>query len=245
MGVLLCVVAAGVVWRLLGIDEPSKVASRERTPAPPHLIARDSSGHGNNGINQGDPIMGLPGHEGAAYSFARFGSWVDVPSRNDLNPGRRPFTLSAWANFGATPRGHRDYDLVRKGLANAPSGEYKLEVVHGGLVRCTVWDRKGKRARITDWDHPVTDGDWHLIGCARTRHSWKVLVDGSSKSLRTSLGAITNTGPLAIGSKYGADDPTSGRLDDVRLRIRGATVGLWRLNESASGPSGGGPAPPP
>ena len=69
-------------------------------------------------------------------------------------------------------------------------------------------------------------------------------MDGWSRSVHTSLGTITNTGPLSIGSKYGVEDPTDGRIDDVRLRIHHVTVGLWRLNESTNRAGGGGPPPP-
>jgi hypothetical protein len=37
--------------------------------------------------------------------------------------------------------------------------------------------------------------------------------------------------PLSIGSKYGLEDMPRGRVDEVRLRIAGRTVGLWHLDE--------------
>ena len=231
VGLLLCAVAAAVVWRFFSLDVASPGDREERTPSMPHLVVHDSSSYGNDGIKQGHPRTGLPGHRGTAYSFATPGSWVDVPSSEELNPGKRNFALSVWVKFRTAPTGHETIDIIRKGLSFTRTGEYKLEIIYGGVIRCTTKDDDGREYRISGWARPVTDGRWHHVGCARTRTSWTVRVDGWSRSKPARLGAISNAMPLSIGSKYGLEDAHAGRVDDVRLRVGGVTVGLWHLDE--------------
>jgi Concanavalin A-like lectin/glucanases superfamily len=203
----------------------------EGTPQRTVLVAHDSSGNHHDGVIQGKPALGLPGHRGTSYSFDLRGSWVEVPSTPALNPEKGDFSLSMWVNFGSAPHGMHTYDIVRKGLSYTRTGEYKLEIIHGGLVRCTTKDVDGDRARISARGHPVTDGQWHRVGCSRAGSRWTVHVDGWSATERDRLGEISNTMPLSIGSKYGLEDMPQGRADEVRLRIEGRTVGLWHLDE--------------
>jgi Concanavalin A-like lectin/glucanases superfamily len=216
------------------------------------LIARDSSGHGHHGTNQGGPVMEAPGHRGTAYSFEPPQSWVQVPSSSGLNPGRRDFVLSAWVNIEKGPEVDQTYDIIRKGLAYTTDGEFKLEIYAGGAVRCSVKDSLGREASITGPDVDVTDGGWHHVACARTGSMWSVMVDEVVLSKRARLGSIGNTMPLALGSKYGLEDATRGRVDEVSLVIGAATarrvspaerisqllngdpVGLWHFDEQPS-----------
>ena len=234
VGLLLCAAAAGVAWRWGGVL-PVHDGDLDDTPLRPVLVARDDSGLHHPGVIQGRPVIGLAGHRGTSYSFDRPGSWVEVPSTPDLNPGTRPFSLSAWVRFTTTPRGDRTFDIVRKGLSFTRTGEFKLEIIHGGAVRCTAKDVAGQRARISGRGHPVTDGRWHRIGCSRTSTTWNVHVGRWAASEADVLGAVSNSIPLSLGSKYGLEDMPEGRLDEVRLRIAGRTVGLWHLDEQPTG----------
>ena len=236
VGLLLCVCAAGLAWRS-GAVTASRGYDAYGTPLRPALVAHDSSGLHHDGVNQGRPVLGLAGHRGTSYSFDRRGSWVEVPSTPELNPGTSRFSLSAWVRFSTEPRGHRTFDIVRKGLSFTRTGEYKMEIIRGGVVRCTAKDVDGDRVRISGAGRPVTDGRWHRIGCSRTATTWTVHVDRWARSEKDLLGDVSNNIPLSLGSKYGLEDMPEGRLDEVRLRIAGRTVGLWHLDEKPPRPA--------
>jgi len=231
LGVVICAVAAAALWRVLGVSAEGADQARRRAQSPSgtSLVAHDSSGRGNNGVNQGNPRLGLPGHRGTSYSFDAEGSWIDVPSVDDLNPGRRNFTVSAWVRLRTLPEHHGDYDILRKGLSS--TSEYKIEVMRGGQVRCIAKDTAGHVARITGMGHPLSTGRWHWIGCSRVAGTWTVHADAHAESTRVRLGSIATSMPLSIGSNYGLEDAPQGEIDDVRLRVGGSTVGLWHLDE--------------
>jgi len=252
---LLSVSVLVVTWRILS-DDPTQGAETG-TPRQPALVAVDSSGHDNDGVNQGSPAVGLPGRKNTAYSFDREGSWVQVASKPSLNPGPHDFLFSAWVNLAATPALGETYDVIRKGLTGTPGGEFKLEVVPEGRLKCSAKAARGRSASILGPATDVTDGKWHRIGCARTGSSWSAILDGEIVSKTVDLGSISNALPLSIGSKYGRDDVPRGRVDEVMLfiahrrpaadsltlflprdrveQLRQLTpVGLWHLDEKAS-----------
>lgn len=251
-GVLLAVtLAAGVYW----LDTPgSPDLHRPLTRVQPPLVAADSSGQGHDGVNQGRPDVGRPGHRGTSYSFSQDGSWVQVASNPRLNPQSRDFLYSAWINFEHRPVRRETYDIIRKGLSFSGGGEFKLEIVPPGRIKCTAKDSTGYVANILDPDSDVADGRWHRVGCARTGGSWSVLVDDTITSERTDLGRVGNTIALSLGSKYGREDGVAGRVDEVVLAIAAPgeaeeqratgrdaritqlgqrhVVGLWHLDET-------------
>lgn len=250
------VVVAGMVWLLLG-KSPSPASPGSTSGEVPTLVAADSSGRGHDGIIQGAVEMGLAGYDsGRSYSFGAPDSWVQVQSAPDLNPVAKDFLLTAWVNLTAAPEVGGTWDIVRKGLGYTVTGEYKLEVLAGGLVSCTAKDNNGRLAVAINQQVNVADGAWHRIGCARVGGQWSVLVDATVGSVPVTLGSVSNTVALAIGSKYGREYPR-GRIDDVRLTIRSmkgpvqddyATVvsaleqqppsGWWRLDEAATSVAG-------
>ncbi len=182
-------------------------------------FVQDSSGNGNNGTVRGRVALGLPGRVGGAFSFATPGSWVEVPSSASLNPGTSNFTMSASVYIGVVPGTGETYDIIRKGLAGTRTGEFKLEIVKGGLLRCTAKDSARVRGVITFPKVNVANGQWHEVGCARTGSMWRVILDGKVRSKTVAFGSIGNSKSLAIGSKYGNDDGTPGLVDEVQLSI--------------------------
>jgi hypothetical protein len=248
------VILAVLGWPTLSLPTPD--ADPIGTPRNPPLAAKDSSGHGHHGVNQGSPGMGLPGHRGTAYSFDRRGSWIEIPSQASLNPGRDDFLVTAWVKFTMDPRPGQTYDIVRKGLAVTANGsQFKAEIMSLGRVRCSAKDVDRNKVLAIDHFIDVTDGRWHRIGCARTGSVWSVTVDERIRWKRENLGEITNSVPLSIGSKYGLEDAPQGLIDEVQLTIaRGSAdkerrgrvgrqiaalaaappTGLWRLDEPAS-----------
>jgi hypothetical protein len=103
----------------------------------------------------------------------------------------------------------------------------------------------------------LSDHRWHHVGCARTGGFVSVMVDNVIVSRPVLLGDVTNTNPLAIGSKYGWEDWADAREDDVRLVIsqapadpydqdidvkrtigqmrREPAVAVWHLDETEEG----------
>jgi hypothetical protein len=256
---LLPLLVAGGAWALVnGLPapgDPDRAAGR----VPP-FVAVDSSGNGNDGIIQGDTVVGLPGRYGTSYTFVRRGSWVQVPSAPDINPGTRDFLVTVWVEFDEFPGPGETYDLVRKGVSYTTPGEFKLEVLPGGLVRCTAKDESKKVVTATSIAAIPDDETWHQIGCARTGEVWSVLVDDALRAHVVDLGAVANTVPLSIGAKYGLEDRPRGRVDDVKLFFgprsdlttptepdvlsaidaleQGSPAGWWRLDEAATRAAG-------
>lgn len=212
------VAVAGMIWMLLG-QPPADEAARSARQVRP-LTAVDSSGNGHDGIIQGNVRTGLPGYDGTAFSFTARDAWVQVPSAPGINPAMQDFLLTARVNLLAPPGPGETYDVVRKGLGYTVPGEFKLEVMGRGSVRCTAKDESATTALATSPVVDVADGTWHLIGCARVGQRWGVLVDGTWYKESVVLGSVTNMVAMAIGGKYGYEDRPEGAVDDVRLSFK-------------------------
>lgn len=181
-------------------------------------VAHDSSGRGNDGRIYG-ATLGKPGYLGTSFAFNTANSRVEVPSAVSLNPGTNNFAFSAFVNFTVAPGVGQTYDIVRKGLGTTKGGEYKLEITGGGRARCIAKDAAGLVGRIVGPRVSLADGAWHHVGCRFVGSTWSVIVDGEVRSRTVAFGSISNTYALSIGSKYGTQDGTPGRIDEVRLSI--------------------------
>jgi hypothetical protein len=259
LGALLPIVAAGGAWLLVN-EAPAPAAPDSPSARVPPFVAVDSSSNGNDGIIQGDALEGLPGKDGTSYSFVQPGSWIQVPSAPEINPGIRDFAVSVWVQLAEFPGPGETYDVVRKGVAYTAPGEFKLEVLSSGRVRCTAKDSAHRVATVTSFAPIPEDGAWHRIGCARTGDAWSVVIDDAIRSQVVDLGAVANTVSLSIGGKYGLEDRIPSRVDDVKLFIggpsaptsdaappapeairsleRGSPAGWWRLDEAATSAAG-------
>ncbi len=255
---LLLVAVAGGAWLLVN-DLPAPAAPDRPDGQVPPFVAADSSRNGNDGIIEGDAVMGLPGRHGTSYTFVNHGSWIQVPSVPEIDPGIRDFLVSVWVQFDEFPDPGQTYDVVRKGLAYTAPGEFKLEVLSGSRVRCTADDASGTVV-LTSIAGIPDDGAWHRVGCARTGSFWSVLIDHTIRTRSVALGTVSNTVPLAIGSKYGLEDRPPARVDDVKLFIgqpsadslatepdvpaairaleHESPAGWWRLDEAAPSATG-------
>jgi hypothetical protein len=258
LAVLLPVAVAGGAWLLTNeLSEPA-ASDRPADDVPP-FVAVDSSQYGNDGIIEGAVVTGLPGRYGTSYTFVQRGSWIQVPSVPEINPGTRDFLLSAWVRFDEFSGPGETYDVVRKGIGYTTPGEFRLEVLPGGSVSCTANGASGVAVQVISAE-VIPDDAWHLIGCARTGSSWSVLIDDTLSTKAVALGEVANTVPLAIGSKYGLEDRPPCRVDDVKLVIApfddptstGTDVseairalegespaGWWRLDEAAPSAASG------
>lgn len=180
---------------------------------------RDSSGNEHHGVMQGNVETGLHGHFGGAYSFAERGSWVEVPPAPELDPESSDFLVSAWINLVNVPDPGQTYDLVIKGDSSTLGGGYKMELIKFGGLRCTVRDSSNEQATVAFDSPQLADGLWHYVACGRTGDWVVAVVDGRLRKREALLGSVSNTMSLSIGSRYGWDDPTRGRLDDVSLVV--------------------------
>jgi hypothetical protein len=239
---------------LVGGCQAQTMATRtERQPLEPQLVADDSSGLGNHGLNHGPLMLGVPGRVGTAYMFTEAESWIEVPPAPELNPEGANFLVSIWVKVGSPPPEGGTRDLFRKGAHKTPGGDLKLEIVEDGRVKCTVIGGGKGYSTMEGPPENVADGTWHRVGCALTSSRLTVLVDGDWRSKRTQIDPISNDVPVAIGSKYGVEDPSGGVLDEVsyyiapparagghllslkeqleHLRSPDHLVGLWRLDE--------------
>ena len=175
---------------------------------------------GPAGIVHSGVVTGVTGFQGNAYSFGARSSWVEVRNDASLNPGTADFSYSAYVRLTTAPSSSSvTYDVVRKGIASTSTGEFKIEVVKGGRIRCTAKDRARLRVSLLGPAGNIADGTWHHIGCSRSGSTWRATVDSSSTTTHAALGSISNTMSLSIGSKYGQQDYVPGRVDDVRLSI--------------------------
>ena len=222
------VTACGGSFGLLGRGDGE---TPEGTPQRTVLVAHDSSGNHHNGVIQGQPVLGLSGHRGTSYSFDLRGSWVEVPSTPALNPEKGDFSLSMWVNFGIAPHGMHTYDIVRKGLSYTRTGEYKLEIIHGGLVRCTTKDVDGDGPDQRTWTprhrRAMAPGGL-LTRRQQLDRARRRVVGHRAGPPRRDLEHDAAVDRLQI---IGLEDMPQGRVDEVRLRIAGRTVGLWHLDE--------------
>jgi hypothetical protein len=202
-----------------GCQARSTAARIERQPLEPQLVARDSSGMGNHGLNHGPIMLGEPGRVGTAYLFTEAGAWIEVPSAPELNPEGADFLVTVWIKVGSPPPNGGTRDLFRKGAHKTPGGDLKMEIVDDGFIKCTVIGGEKGYATMEGPPVKVADGTWHEVGCALTSDRLTVLVDGEWRSKLTRIDPISNNVPVAIGSKYGVEDPTSGVIDEVGYYI--------------------------
>ena len=171
-------------------------------------VMHDSSGNGNDGTLHNVTL------NGSAYGFNGTSSYVSVPNSASLNPGSANFRLSVTVTINRLPAAGNDYDLVRKGLAGTTGGEYKLEVLASGSALCIF---KGSSGPVTvQSTAKISPGAFHTIRCTKAAKQVTLVVDGTTKTVTATVGAISNTSVASIGAKPG-DDFLDGSLNQVSI----------------------------
>lgn len=210
MGVLLaCGAAFAVTPRALwSMEDPTKLI--------------DSSGNGNNGTTKN--IIGVAGLTGDGYHFNGTSSMATVPSSASLNPGDANFRLTVPVKFTQVPSvAVGDYDLIRKGLAATPGGDYKVEILpnqsHTSTQAFCFFKDSSKRIGRIRKGPNLADGNWHTITCSKTATSVKLTVDGTTFTKTATVGKISNAASLTIGAKSGGGDWYSGDMDEVSIEV--------------------------
>jgi hypothetical protein len=179
----------------------------------------DSSGNNNNGtptdVRQ----------RGSRYGFNGSTSYVLVPDSDSLDPEESDITLSASVKVTDAPMDDDSYDIVRKGLAGRPGGDYKMEIKRAadptvGKLHCLFKGDEGTVDKVAR--HDIVDGNWHRLDCIKTRTSVVASVDGKSGSTKAgSAGSISNASNVMVGAKTAEplDDVFYGSMDWVDIDI--------------------------
>jgi hypothetical protein len=178
----------------------------------------DSSG--NN--NYGTPIDVV--QTGSLYAFNGSTSYVVVPDNNSLDPLEKDITLRAFVLVTDAPMDDDSYDVVRKGLAATPGGDYKMEIYGTsdptvGKLHCLFKGTGGSVRKVARPD--IVDGRWHTLECIKTRTSVVARVDGRSYTKAGSAGSISNPSNVLVGAKTAIplDDVFYGAMDFVSIDI--------------------------
>ena len=175
---------------------------------------RDSAGQ-NNGTLTNSVTLGLPSFSGNAYGFDGSSSYASAPSADSMNPSSANFSFTiALRTTGTPPPSPEDWDLIRKGDITTPGGEYKMEFQSTGQASCGF---KGSRyAELVAGPDNLNDGHWHTITCVKTASDIELIVDGQTFTTAATVGSISNTAPVVIGSHPGADW-YQGSLDEATI----------------------------
>jgi hypothetical protein len=180
----------------------------------------DDSGNNNDGTTTN--ITGVPGWVGNGYHFDGSGSIATVPSSDSLNPGDADFALTVHVKFTEPPSTTvGDYDLIRKGLAPTPGGDYKMEILPRksntqAKAFCFFKDSSKTVGKIVKGPN-LADGDWHEVVCTKTSSSVELTVDGRTYTNSVRLGSISNEEPVTIGAQSRSADWYEGDMDEVSV----------------------------
>ncbi len=175
----------------------------------------DSAGQNNGTLNS--VTLGLPGFSGNAYGFNGSSSYVSVPSAASLNPGSANFSFTILLQTtGTPPPPPGDWDLIRKGDYTTGGAEYKMEFQRSGQASCGF---EGSNGYAEIQAGPVlNDGHWHSITCVKTSSDIELIVDGQTFATSVTIGSISNTAPVLIGTHPGTDW-YQGSLDEATIAI--------------------------
>ena len=185
----------------------------------------DDSGHGHTLHAVGTRPVAAVGHD--AGRAVRFPSGccavLETRSSPELNPGRAAF------RFGATVRLTRAQtspgsNVVQKGYASGPGGEWKLQVDgYAGQPSCVLVGAGSPAIHVALAGRSVADGRWHQLTCLRAGGELSISVDGTvaaTTAIPADL-AVDNGLPVRIGGKGAGrgNDQFHGEVDDVFIAI--------------------------
>src|SRR5215218_233868 len=179
----------------------------------------DSSGNNNNGTPK-DVVR-----TGSAYVFNGSTSYVAVPDAGSLDPQAKDIKLTARIRVNGQALDDDSYDIVRKGLAGRPGGDYKMEIKRAadptvGKLHCLFKGDGGTVDKVARRD--IVDGNRHTLECIKTSTAVVARVDGKSGSTKAgSAGSISNPTNVLVGAKTAdpLDDVFDGSMDFVGIEI--------------------------
>ena len=175
--------------------------------------AFDSSGNGNTGVLEGDPLpIWVGGISSNALLFDGVQNDVSVANAAVLSP-TNTITVTAWINVLPSTNGA----IVSKWATDDFDGSYALSLSQGQLVFGLFLN--GASVSVTGTTS-VTDTNWHHAVAAYDGAQARIYLDGNVIGSAVVTGAIDIvSAPLLIGNDAnGSGFP--GRLMDVRLYNR-------------------------
>jgi hypothetical protein len=193
----------------------------------------DSSGNENHGtptdVRQ----------RGSRYVFNGSTSYVVVPDSDSLDPAEKDITLRARVKVTDAPMDDDSYDIVRKGLAGRPGGDYKMEIKRAadptvGKLHCLFKGDGGTVDKVARRD--IVDGNRHTLECIKTSTSVVARVDGIVSTKAGSAGSIANASEVLVGAKTAdpLDDVFDGSMDFVSIDIGQTTPGTTGATTSTT-----------
>jgi hypothetical protein len=127
------------------------------------------------------------------------GHLATIPDRPEVDPGDRSYSVE----IRYRTRQANGANLVQKGQAHSPGGQFKIQVPEGN-PQCYFKGDRGKVGATSP--EKINDGAWHVLRCVRTASSVSLYVDGElRKSHQGSVGTIDNALPMTIGGKPDCD----------------------------------------
>jgi hypothetical protein len=207
-----------------GTSSATAVVQSAANPPPAGIVAlwhmdettgtvmHDAAGS-HNGTLQ-NVALAQPGFAGLAYGFTG-SSTVLVPSAADLNAGAKTLTVTIHLKATAVPA-TPDWDLIRKGVFTTAGGEFKVEYQPSGQGTCG-FNTSTNYAELTAGP-ALNDGQWHTVQCVKTATNIQLIVDGAKFTKTASLGTISNTVQVVVGSHPGSEF-FRGSLDEASIQI--------------------------
>jgi hypothetical protein len=171
---------------------------------------------------------GTPRHvvrTGSTYVFNGSTSYVAVPDHASLDPASEGISLTASVRVPNRAMDDDSYDIVRKGLAGRPGGQYKMEIKRAaadptvGKLNCLFQGTGGTVNKVSRRD--IVDGEWHTLECTKRTNVVVARVDGRTYTRRGSAGTISNRREVLVGAKTTRplDDMFRGSMNFVRIHI--------------------------
>jgi hypothetical protein len=182
-------------------------------------VAKDSSGHGNDGTLNGGPQW-VPGYSGGALKFDGTDDYVDCG--NDASLDLTAWTITLWLNIAE----NKNYNaFVVKGLDAAENYEF-LGFADGSL-HMPITMASGTRTYVNTPVGLLVVGEWaHFAYSYSETTGRRVFKDGSLVYSDAPSGTPkATTEPLTIGNERPMTRFTNGTMDDVRIYNRVLTAG--------------------
>jgi hypothetical protein len=192
--------------------------------------AADSSGNGNDGTLQGNPVWRPQGGEiGGALEFSGKGDYVKIANESNFDITGQ-ITISAWVNITSVPQEWTG--IVTKGdSAWRLSTDFANNIFHFGLAREDYLNGRTS----------VGSGQWHHVTCVYDGRKMSIYVDGKLDVSKPRTGPIaTNDFPVCIGENIELTGHCwNGLIDDVRVYNYALSdseiAALARTGEDAAG----------
>jgi hypothetical protein len=182
----------------------------------------DASGHKHGGViavHRGKitPTRGVV-RRGAQFPH-QGRAIIQIADRKGLDPGSRSFLFGGFIKVAAS-MATTGANLVQKGYYKQAGGQWKLQLLGGGVPACVI-NGDGGRVKAAA-KRSVANGKWHKVTCSRTSTGVTVWIDGKrAGSARGATGRIASVAPVKIGGKKvkAPNKQFHGRIDSVFMRF--------------------------